>query len=189
MSPVLTCGTLLNISGAVTGRRQTYNNQWGNFAMRVNLMPALLVSLMATFWPLGVSADSDSHRQAVEKLLELTEMQGKIAASVDNVVTLQLMQDPAMREHEGQLRSFLEKYIGWDSMKDELIVMYQQAFSEAELNEMNAFYSTPTAQKMLRRLPELIQERDRLAMQRLQAHIRELQQEIAGDAGNTAGSE
>jgi hypothetical protein len=151
--------------------------------MRVNLMPAMLVLLMATGWPLQAAADSDSHRLAVIKLLELTRMQQKIDASVENVVALQLQQDPAMRTHEAELRSFLDKYIGWPGMKDELIVMYQEAFTEAEVNEMNAFYGSETGRKLIQRLPGLIQERDRLAMQRLQAHIGELQEEITGDAG------
>jgi hypothetical protein len=151
--------------------------------MRVNPIAAMLVLLMATCGSLRVVADSDSHRLAVIELLELTRMQQKIDASVENVVALQLQQAPAMRAHEAKLRSFLEKYIGWAGMKDELIVMYQQAFTEAEINEMNAFYGSPTGRKMIQRLPQLIQERDRLAMERLQAHIGELQELISGDPG------
>jgi len=58
--------------------------------------------------------------------------------------------------------------------------MYQQAFTEEELNAMNSFYSSPAGRKLIQRLPDLIQQRDRIAMQRLQEHIGELQQEIAG---------
>ena len=151
--------------------------------MRVNPIAVMPVLLMATCLPLTATADSDSHRLAVIKLLELTQMQQKIDASVGNVVTLQLQQNPDMRAHEAELRSFLEKYIGWTGMKDQLVVMYQQAFTEAEVNDMNAFYGSPTGRKMIERLPQLIQERDRLAMERLQAHIGELQEEISGAAG------
>jgi hypothetical protein len=143
----------------------------------------MLVLLMATCWTLRVAADSDSHRLAILKLLDLTRMQQKIDASVENVVALQLQQDPAMRAHEAELRSFLNKYIGWAGMKDEIVVMYQQAFTEAEINQMNAFYGSPTGRKMIERLPQLIQKRDRLAMEQLQAHIGELQEVISGDPG------
>ena len=151
--------------------------------MRVNLIPAGLMFLFTTCCMPQALADSDSHREAVLKLLELTQMQQKIDASVGNVVALQLQQDPAMRAHEAELRSFLEKYIGWTGMKDELVEMYMQTFSEAEVKEMNAFYGSATGKKMIELLPQLIQERDRLAMQRLQAHLDELQQEISGDSG------
>ena len=61
--------------------------------------------------------------------------------------------------------------------------MYLQVFTEAELDQMNAFYSSPTGQKVLQRLPELVRQRNQLAMQRLQEHIGELQQEIERGAG------
>jgi len=106
-----------------------------------------------------------------------------IEESVDNVLALQIAQNPALAEHREALRAFLQKYIGWQALKDDLAVMYLQAFTEAELDQMNAFYSSPTGQKVLQRLPELVQQRNQLAMQRLQQHIGELQQEIGADTG------
>ena len=63
-------------------------------------------------------------------------------------------------------------------MKDNLTTMYMTAFTEQELNEINTFYSSPGGQKLIQRLPELIQQRDQLAMQRIQENIGELQQAI-----------
>jgi len=148
--------------------------------MKIMHLIASLLLVIANVWSTGLSADSASHRQAAEKLLELIDMQGKIDASVETVVNLQLQQEPALREHVELLRAFLEKQIGWSGMQEELITMYQQTFTEEELNAMNSFYGSPVGRKMIQRLPELIQQRDRLAMQRLQEHIGELQQEIAG---------
>ena len=139
----------------------------------------MLLSLFLTIWPTVSMADDDSHRQAVIQLLTLTEMQQKIETSVGNVLALQLSQSPAMRQHEELLRAFLQRNIGWDAMKEDLIVMYTQAFTETELDEINTFYATPTGQKLINRLPELIKQRDQLAMQRMQENIGELQEEIA----------
>ena len=151
--------------------------------MKHNRIPGILLLVFMAIWPLCSSADSDSHRQAVEKLFELTHMQHKIELSVNNVLALQLQQSPELREHEELLTKFLEKNIGWTGMKDNLITMYMAAFTEQELNEINAFYSTPGGQKLIQRLPELIQQRDRLAMQRMQENIGELQQAIADKTG------
>jgi len=147
--------------------------------MKHNRIPGILLLVVTVIWPLCSPADTDSHRQAVVKLLELTHMQQKIEISVNNVLTLQLRQSPELREHEDLLTKFLEKNIGWTGMKDNLITMYMEAFTEQELNEINAFYSTPGGQKLIQRLPELIQQRDRLAMQRMQENVGELQQAIA----------
>jgi len=147
--------------------------------MKHNRIPGILLLVVTVTWPLCSSAEADSHRQAVVKLLELTHMQQKIEISVGNVLALQLRQSPELREHEDLLTKFLEKNIGWTGMKDNLIKMYMEAFTEQELNEINTFYSTPSGQKLIQHLPELIQQRDRLAMQRMQENIGELQQAIA----------
>ncbi|MGD8310147.1 MAG: DUF2059 domain-containing protein [Chromatiales bacterium] len=138
---------------------------------------ALLLLTALTAGP--TLAHAGSHRQAVERLFELTRMQQKIEASVRNVLALQLQQSPALREHEQALRDFLERHVGWGAMKDELAGMYMEAFTEQELRQINAFYSTPTGQKLIGTLPELIKQRDRLAMER---NIGELRKAIAEQA-------
>jgi hypothetical protein len=137
-----------------------------------------VIALLLALGPTSILADEASHRQAVTKLFELTRMQEKIDTSVNNLVALQLTQDPAMREHEVLLRDYLERQIGWTGLKGPLTEMYLQAFTEQELKEINTFYSSPTGGKLVERLPDLIKQRDQLAMQRMQENIGELQSEI-----------
>jgi len=151
--------------------------------MKLPALTGFLVCALILASATASDAASDSHRQAVARLFELTHIQRLIEESVDNVLALQIAQNPALAEHREALRAFLQKYIGWQALKDDLAVMYLQAFTEAELDQMNAFYSSPTGQKVLQRLPELVQQRNQLAMQRLQQHIGELQQEIGADTG------
>lgn len=146
--------------------------------IKFTLVVLLFACAFTAICPTLSSADDASHRQAVMKLLGLTAMQRKIEASVDNVLALQLRQSPALQAHEDVVRDFLEKYMGWEGLKEDIVAMYMQTFTEAELDEINAFYSTPAGQKLIARLPDLIQQRDRLAMQRLQEHAGELQQAI-----------
>ena len=146
--------------------------------MKTGIINGLLALTLTAFFTYGMAGDTDSHRQAVERLFELTRMQEKIETSVNNVVAMQLNQDPAMREHEALLRDYMERQIGWPGLKGPLTEMYMQAFTEVELDEINAFYSSPTGSKLIRLLPELIKQRDRLAMQRMQENIGELKQAI-----------
>jgi hypothetical protein len=60
--------------------------------------------------------------------------------------------------------------------------MYMQTFSLQELKQINAFYITPTGQKVLTEIPQLVQQRNRLAMSRLQQHIGELQELVGREA-------
>jgi hypothetical protein len=120
------------------------------------------------------AAGTDSHRQAVETLFRLTHMETKINESVQSVVQLQIRQDPALAAKKDALTAFLEKYIGWNAIREELEEMYLKTFTEAELKAMNDFYITPTGQKVITIVPQLVQQRNKLAMQRLQANIGEL---------------
>jgi hypothetical protein len=125
-----------------------------------------------------VLADEASERQAVEQLFVLTAMQQKIDESVTTVLALQIAQNPGLRSYQQAVREFLERNIGWGSLKNDLSNMYMEEFTEQELNDINTFYSSPTGRKVIERLPVLVQMRNQLASQRLQENIGELQKEI-----------
>jgi hypothetical protein len=154
--------------------------------MRKRTIAAVLLFAVAGSGPVTTIADADSHRQAVHQLFELTDMRQKIDKSVATVLAMQLSQNPGLREHQQLVHDFLEKNIGWDSLKDDVTAMYLEAFTEQELKEMNAFYGSPTGRKVIKRLPELVQQRNRIAMQRMQENIGELQQMIESQSGPAA---
>ena len=142
------------------------------------MKPGYLITLLFTaslILPGLTAADDNSHLEQVEILFKLTRMEQKIDESVESVAQLQLRQNPALAAKSGQLMAFLEKYIGWDAVKADLYAMYMQTFTEDELKTINDFYITPTGQKVIVIVPQLVQERNRLAMQRLQQNIGELQ--------------
>ncbi len=80
-------------------------------------------------------------------------------------------------------RSFLEKYIGWESLKNEITSMYLQAFTEQELNEINDFYASPAGHKLILKIPELVR-RTPMASQCsvCREHINELQSRIQSNS-------
>ncbi len=143
-----------------------------------SVIPALILllsaSITSTAW-----GDNSSHQQAIDRLFELTGMQNQIEDSVSNVLALQLTQNPHLREHENTVREFLERHIGWQSLKSALTDMYMKEFNETELNTMNEFYASATGKKVIQRLPVLVQMRNKLASARLQKNIGELEYELS----------
>lgn len=137
----------------------------------------LIATLLATSLVLsGLSvADESSHLEQVEILFKLTQMEKKINESVESIAQLQLRQNPKLVAKRDQLMAFLEKHIGWNALRNDLSGMYMRSFTENELKAINDFYITPTGQKVITIVPQLVQERNRLAMQRLQQNIGELQ--------------
>lgn len=151
--------------------------------------PVRFAGILLLVWlaPQTAGADAASHRAAVERLFTLTRLQQKIDESVQTVTALQLQQNPELAGRRDAITAFLERYIGWSAIHEELVQMYLQAFSEQELETINAFYSTPAGQKIITTVPQLVQQRNRLAMQRLQDHMTEFR-EIAGGDGKDQGS-
>ncbi len=139
----------------------------------------LLAAVLACQAP--QAAENSSHRQAVETLFRLTHMEQKINESVTSVAELQLRQDPGLAAKQEILMAFLDKYIGWNAIRDDLAEMYMQTFTEDELKAMNAFYITPTGQKVITIVPQLVQQRNTLAMQRLQENIDELRSALGNE--------
>jgi hypothetical protein len=148
--------------------------------------PAGFVISLLLAWPIPhqVVADATSHRAAVERLFTLTRLQQKIDESVQTVAMLQLQQDPELAPRRDALTAFLEQHIGWNALHEDLVQMYLQAFSEQELETINAFYSTPTGQKVITTVPQLVQQRNRLAMRRLQENMAEFRAIASGSGKN-----
>ena len=129
------------------------------------------------------AADNSAHLQQVETLFKLTQMEKKVNQSIDSILELQLSQNPALAVHQVEMRAFFEKYIGWNALKSDNAGMYLKTFSENELKAVNDFYITPAGQKVINELPGLVQQRNQLAMTRLQQNIGELQQIIGQPSG------
>ena len=122
------------------------------------------------------SADDQGHREQVEILFKLTKMEQKINESVESIAQLQLQQNPTLEPKRDLLMNFLNRHIGWDAMRGHITEMYLQTFTEEELKFINDFYITTTGQKVITIVPQLVQDRNKLAMMRLQQNIGELQQ-------------
>jgi len=125
--------------------------------------------------PVTTFATKNTQREQVEILFKLTKMEKKITQSVNNIVQLELRQKPQLSQKRKALTDFINKYIGWNAMKEELTKMYMKMFTEQELKAINDFYITPAGQKIINETPKLVQYRNQLAMKRLQQNIGELQ--------------
>ena len=146
---------------------------------QAHLIPVLLAASLIL--PGLTAADNKGHIEQIEILFKLTNMEQRIDESVESVAQLQLRQNPALAAKSDQLLAFLERHIGWNAVKADLYAMYMQTFTEDELKTINDFYITPTGQKVITIVPQLVQERNRLAMQRLQENVGELQKIMSAD--------
>ncbi|MBT6179732.1 MAG: DUF2059 domain-containing protein [Deltaproteobacteria bacterium] len=112
--------------------------------------------------------------QAAEKLLNMMSMDKLTQQSTTNMVDAMLGRLPPKAQNREALQAFFKKYVGWAALKDDFIQIYVEAFSEKELQDLIAFYKTPTGQKAITVVPSLMQKGAQIGQSRVQKHLPEL---------------
>jgi hypothetical protein len=148
-------------------------------------MKRIVVALLlfAVVPMLNAQDKNSSHYKAAEQMLTLMDMPTVLKKSVDEMVAMQVQQNPSIAPYETVMKEFLAKYMSWDSLKADMVKIYMDEFTEAELGELNKFYQTPVGRKTVEKMPTLMSKGAQLGGQRVQEHMPELQ---AGDHGRSA---
>ncbi|WP_022822695.1 DUF2059 domain-containing protein [Hymenobacter norwichensis] len=121
---------------------------------------------------------SASHRKAAEELLVVTGGEQSTNDIMSRMLDVQMQQHPELKAVETEMRSFMNKYMSWQSIKGDMLTLYTQEFSEKELQELSKFYQTPTGRKTIQKMPQLLQAGMEIGQKRVQEHLPELQQVI-----------
>ncbi|MFG3692948.1 DUF2059 domain-containing protein [Stutzerimonas stutzeri] len=111
------------------------------------------------------SADSASHAAQAERFLELVNadrLSVPVYAQVQHMFAERFEQTQApeskralLERYQSKADAALDKAIGWEQVKPDLVALYTDTFSEPELTRLNEFYESELGQKMLKQLPQL----------------------------------
>ena len=145
-----------------------------------------LVTLLTLTCALAVGAQakpSASHLAAVKELFQVMDLPKTTNGAIDVMLKAQIQANPALKQFEGELRSFLAKYLSWKNLEPQMVQMYASAFTEPELRELLAFYRTPVGKKTVKLMPELMQKGAAIGQKAVQDHLPELQETIAKKSG------
>jgi hypothetical protein len=138
----------------------------------------LLVAAAMLFLVQSAAADEASHRQAAEDFMIASNVNVAMDAATTQMLDLQIKQNPAIAKLKDVMRAFLTKYISYAAIKEDLMTIYCEEFTEEELKAMAAFYRTPVGKKCAQRVPVLMAKGSQLGMKRVQDNQAELQQMI-----------
>ena len=127
---------------------------------------------------LNAAAVSDSHYAAAKELMKTMEMGKLLNESIDQMLDLQLQQNPGLQPYRKVFKEFLSKYMSEEAIVEDLVVVYTEIFTEAELKDIAAFYQTPTGKKTLKYQVELYQRGAEIGQQKVQEHLPELEEMI-----------
>ena len=144
-------------------------------------------------------ADAPASKADIEKYLDLMHTRDLMKTTMNSMskqmhqmVGEQLKKQGNLTpEMEAQLNKMMDdliKNIPIDDLLDAMIPVYQKHFTKGNIDDLVAFYSTPTGQKLVRDLPAITTEAMQaatpvyqkmmaMAMQRVQDEIAQMQKE------------
>jgi hypothetical protein len=157
---------------------RTANREEGAMLKSWTMIVVLFVLSVAP----AAHADDKSYRAAILEYFELADMNGLMKRSIDVMLSAQVQSNPGLAPLAPKLREFLDKYMGWASLRDEFVEIYKKAFTEAEFKQMLAFYKTPVGRKSLQQVPALMEQGAQIGARRVQEHMGELQQMLQPSA-------
>jgi hypothetical protein len=136
-----------------------------------------LVALMAAVPAAPVRAAEAEH-EAAAKLLEALNMEKVFNDAINATLDLQIKQNPQLARLRGVMSAFFAKNMSWAALKDEIAAAYAAEFTAAELDEMTAFFKTPTGKKFASKQSLLMAKGMEIGQRRVQANMPELQRAI-----------
>ena len=130
------------------------------------------------FYVLGFSTlfakPLNSHELAAQDLLKSMNLSENFSKTIDNMLDLQIQQNPALESKRKAMKIFFDRYMSWQSLEGDFIRIYTESFTEGELKELTAFYNTPVGQKSVRLMPEMTKKGGEIGQKRVQENIHEL---------------
>ena len=161
-----------------------------SFGLRsIGLRTACVCALSIGLFAGPASADSASHAAKAERFLELVNADRiavPVYAQVQQMFAERFAQTQApeskralLDRYQSKADAALDKAIGWDEVKPDLVALYTDTFSEDELGRLNAFYESELGKKMLTKLPELNARSAQVTQTRLQAAVPQVNKLLA----------
>lgn len=118
------------------------------------------------------------HERAAAELIDLLQLEELTMVAVDIMAEAMAGQNPMAREVMDVMAEFTKEFMSWEDLRPEYVRIYRDAYTEAELMELIAFYKTPVGRKTVEITPELVRQSAETRQKLLQQHLPELQRRI-----------
>lgn len=125
-----------------------------------------------------VMADTASHNASAEAFLMMAhadKLGTPVYMQVQQMFAQRFAQSNAPDSKKATLESYqakanaaLDKAIGWDKLKPEMVKLYTSSFTEQELKDLVKFYQSPLGQKIVQKMPQVTEQSAELTQTHLQ---------------------
>jgi hypothetical protein len=116
---------------------------------------------------------AEAHATA-RKLVDLMTAPLKSGQMADMLVQAQVQANPNLKPYDEVMHRWVKSIFEGDEYDTAMVTLYEEAFSPDELKALLAFYSTPTGQKAIAAMPEVMQKGMMIGVNLAQKHVAEL---------------
>lgn len=149
---------------------------------RMNRSIAKGIVLLTLAFSTVVMSEDQPNVVAARKLLDVMDTKARLSETIDKVLEVQVTANPVLIPYKGVMRQFLERYLGFENLRDELVSLYAESFSTEELTEIIRFYESPVGKKTITQFPDLFSKGMAIGQKRVADHTAELKELIEKEA-------
>ncbi|MEO8160934.1 MAG: DUF2059 domain-containing protein [Arenimonas sp.] len=146
--------------------------------MKILPRALLVLTLCLSSLALPSPALSQPARTQAAALLDQLDMQATLDQTIVVTLDAQIKAQPQLAPYRETMIEFFRKYMSYQSLKPDMIRIYEEAFTEQELSELRAFYATPVGRKSLQVVPSLMAKGAEMGQKRVEEHLPELSRMI-----------
>ena len=132
--------------------------------MKCKNLAAILLITFSTF----ASANDTAKQQKMAELADLmnmssmvdtiyTQMEGMML-NLSQQMDIQPSEKPIFDAYYKEMTAIMKQDMSWEKMEPMILDIYSRNFTEKEIDDLVAFYKTPTGQSVIRKLPMVTQE-------------------------------
>ena len=157
---------------------------------RILLTAAILLAICGYAAAQQNQADAPATKEDIQRYLQImhsremmTKMADAMTKPMHQMIHEQYLKDkdklPA--DFESRMNKRLDenfKNIPWDEILDTMVPVYQKHLTKGDVDALVAFYSTPTGQKLIKEMPQILAESMQGMMPIMQKHVDALNQRV-----------
>ena len=145
-------------------------------------MKRLMIFILAACVSCGAFAQTGkpASKASIEQLLEVTETRQMYEATMKEMTKMvdhstDRIMDRIPPEKQGkfkkamtQLDNIIKEEMSWDKMKAEYVLIYMDTFTQQEIDDLAAFYKTPSGKSFIRKQPQVLQRTSAVSQEKME---------------------
>ena len=146
----------------------------------------IIIGLLVVVISMPVMADETSHRKSVEEMMQLLNMKKTMNSSFEitflaGIKSLERKFECIDSKVSDKVLKAVRSEINlYEGTKEQLIQLYVDEFTEAEIRAVIKFYKTPIAKKFVTKQSELMQKGATIGQQYVQGKSMNIQKAVSG---------